>query len=203
MPKMVKQYGLQRTGTNYVERLLRLNYDVRVLTNKGGWKHGPYRLPELLGEDLDCIVSIKNPLSWLWSMHKYKPNGEHFRTHVRNGRYINLWNEYYRAFDKLRLDHHKVIVVRYEDVLENTQTTIERIAYLLGLESTTKTFQDVETVIRSGHRVTRVKFDRSFYLKKKYLGSFDKELLTFAFMALDKELLREYGYYEEIQGQIA
>lgn len=36
----IKQYGIQRSGTNYMRALLELNLNVRVLSNIGGFKHG-------------------------------------------------------------------------------------------------------------------------------------------------------------------
>ena len=69
--KQIKQFGLQRTGTNYLRILLESNYNVQILTNIGGWKHGFYNVPQIMKKELDCIVMCKNPFSWLVSLHSF------------------------------------------------------------------------------------------------------------------------------------
>lgn len=44
--KIIKQYGLQRSGTNYIRALLELNYDVIVFSNLYGDKHSKFGVNE-------------------------------------------------------------------------------------------------------------------------------------------------------------
>lgn len=41
----MKQFGVKRSGTNYIRALLMRNFDVTVLVNILGWKHGLYEPP--------------------------------------------------------------------------------------------------------------------------------------------------------------
>lgn len=73
----VKMFGLQRSGTNYLEKLMIENYDVKIHTNKGGWKHGKYmkgKMIKAFGHEIDCLFISKNVYSWLWSAFKHWPN---------------------------------------------------------------------------------------------------------------------------------
>jgi len=62
-----KQYGAQRTGTNYIKRLLELNFsNAVVFSNLLGWKHGLYHLKshrnsEQAANHLDWINKKYNP----------------------------------------------------------------------------------------------------------------------------------------------
>ena len=60
--KPIKQYGLQRSGTNYLAFLLEQNYYVDVWVNRGGWKHGPYTP---INPEMHCIIISKNPFAWI------------------------------------------------------------------------------------------------------------------------------------------
>jgi hypothetical protein len=70
--KIIKQYGLPRSGTNYIKCFIEKNYFVRVLSNFNdcghalSWKHGKY-----VPTTLDCFATIKDPYSWIVSFYKY------------------------------------------------------------------------------------------------------------------------------------
>lgn len=70
--ELIKVYGLQRSGTNYITHLLNTNFqNVKVLVNIGGWKHGTYNVPFCLGREVHCICMVKNPYAWLRSVYDY------------------------------------------------------------------------------------------------------------------------------------
>jgi hypothetical protein len=62
-----KQYGAQRTGSNYIRRLLELNFsNIVIFSNTLGWKHGlfhlkSYRNSEQASSYLDWIEKKYNP----------------------------------------------------------------------------------------------------------------------------------------------
>src|ERR1043166_2267642 len=88
----IKQYGLHRSGTNFLRVILQENYDVSVLTNIGGWKHGFYDLPQRLGRDgPEHKITSANPMQHWVRM-----------------------NEHWLA---LELKEHQKFVFRYEEVL--------------------------------------------------------------------------------------
>ena len=71
-PELIKIYGLQRSGTNYITHLLNTNFqNIKVLVNAGGWKHGTYNVPFCLGREVHCVCMVKNPYAWLRSVYEY------------------------------------------------------------------------------------------------------------------------------------
>ena len=100
MTTYIKQYGIQRSCTNFVKVLLENNLEnTTVLTNVLGWKHGPHKdkidwegkdwnvgekleeyvsSEELLNiknaykeERIQYIICLKDPYAWLMSYSKY------------------------------------------------------------------------------------------------------------------------------------
>ena len=68
----IKIHGLQRSGTNYVSHLINENFEnTKVLVNTGGWKHGFYMAPWVLGKEVHVVVVVKNPYAWLVSVYDY------------------------------------------------------------------------------------------------------------------------------------
>lgn len=61
-------FALQRSGTNYIEQLMRANYRVNK-KNDGGkaWKHH-VTIPETLTYDIPTIIMYKNPYLWVESL---------------------------------------------------------------------------------------------------------------------------------------
>jgi hypothetical protein len=66
--KEIKLFGLQRTGTNFFRVAMESNFDVTVLMNDRGWKHGHLSIADI---DIPIVVLVKNPYSWLSSMYRY------------------------------------------------------------------------------------------------------------------------------------
>ena len=100
MTTYIKQYGIQRSCTNFVKVLLENNLeDTVILTNILGWKHGPHKdkidwegkdwnagkkvedyvsSKELssiknayMEERIQYIICLKDPYAWLMSYSKY------------------------------------------------------------------------------------------------------------------------------------
>lgn len=91
----IKQYGLQRSGTNYLRWLLEHNLHALVLTNCCGDKHSTFKPQEFdKAKVRGIVVSVKNPYSWLVSLFRWGRKGRHYnlatpfslflRTPVRN-----------------------------------------------------------------------------------------------------------------------
>lgn len=69
--KVLKQYGLPRSGTNYVKFFIETNYYVKVFVNFNPsgivcWKHGEY-----VPTNISCFATIKNPYSWIVSLYLF------------------------------------------------------------------------------------------------------------------------------------
>ncbi|MDQ3623176.1 MAG: hypothetical protein M3463_11895 [Verrucomicrobiota bacterium] len=150
-PAYVKQYGLPRSGTNYLCYLLRRNYELRVLVNETGWKHGMISTPAEWRGKLLYLVTAKNPYSWLVSMHRFArkhpmmrrdvPFAEFLREpFVFRGRAIDgdnpqtlamraanpvqFWNDMlFHWLEFLEVDGRGALL-RYEDLLRDPETKL-------------------------------------------------------------------------------
>lgn len=118
---IIKQYGLERSGTNYIKALLEINLeDVRVLSNLYGHKHKKFDITEdkvqkynpkkdknvktdlsdqdlkvikelFINKEINYIVSFKDPFSWVLSCHNYLGKGKPLSDKLIK-KYITRWN---------------------------------------------------------------------------------------------------------------
>lgn len=132
----LKIFGIERSGTNYLQALLKLNTDVKVFSNCYGWKHGwikkdesdcskKYRgLPEL-----DFIIIIKNPYSWYFSIERWAKNFD-FDT------FFNKYDQLYRHYWKFNGNHFwkKKYIVKYEDLIKEPFNEVDKICQIYGID---------------------------------------------------------------------
>jgi hypothetical protein len=154
MLKKFTIYGERNSGTNYLEQLINLNFDVE-LTWEYGWKHF-FGFNDLSNSDNTLFIGIvRNPYDWINSMYRHPyhfskeitHNLESFLTYPiisyhDNGNEIledkNIFNQNERfknIFDlryiklKFLIDEmpNKVknyILIKYEDLLYNFEKTM-------------------------------------------------------------------------------
>ena len=202
MKKDLKMFGLKRTGTNWLLQLLGMNYHLKWFINDGGWKHGPYRVKELLGRHMDSVVLIKDIYSWLVSMHRYRGlwGKEDFGEFVQDAQFIDLWN--LRNRDWLNTaatipKPFKMVIVRYEDLLADPVKECERIAGEIGLvrkRKVEKFFVQTRRMGRSGQPETKQFTRGGYYHKKKYMMNFTPKMIKTVRGIVDKDLAKELGY---------
>lgn len=148
----IKQFGLHRSGTNFLRVILQENYHVSVLADEGGWKHGPYEVPERLGRELDCVICVKNPYAWLVSLHKYRhpekdlPFADFVRSPIHvvgpdgpdraidKPNPVRLWVEMNEHWLSVKLQSHSQFVFPYEKVLAAPRESIQELVTTLKLE---------------------------------------------------------------------
>lgn len=154
----IKIFGIERSGTNYLEALIKENLNAHPLTNGLGWKHGAPVTPdewfhdgiskeELPNKDLyieivrknpslPCVVIIKDPYHWLDSIRKFRP--QNFDLVKWFKKYNSLYLEY---MNYLLINEHEyfkpAIFVRYEDLLTEPEKQISKIAEVFGLRVVT------------------------------------------------------------------
>lgn len=202
--KTIKQYGLQRSGTNYTKLMLTTNYKVDIKTNEGGWKHGYVVSRCHFNKELDLIITIKNPYAWLVSIYNYfHPSGHNtsISKFIRN-KYcyegmvnktpIHHWNTMNKHWCHLMLLNHKVVVVMYEDLLCIPEYACNLIADQLNLERKSNSFYIPQNQVMANAKENDKLFDKSYYLEKKYLNQFTSDDLEYIQENLDSELYKEY-----------
>jgi hypothetical protein len=148
--KEIKEYGLFRSGTNFLRVILQENYEVSLLTNVGGWKHGLYDLPQQLGREVDCAVCVKNPYAWVLSFYNHrhpqkdvafdefarkpltlKREGPDRPVSAENP--LRLWVSMYEHWLGVQLQNHQKFLFRYETVLADPIGSIQELVQKLGL----------------------------------------------------------------------
>ena len=127
--RFIKIYGEQNSGTIYLEWLLNKNLDTTLLDSyEFGWKHrmapSEDELTDKIKQEVLFLCLVKNPYSWLISMHKRPYHHESLRKlsffdflKYSYGDYRNQW----------RINHAKQLITEGKAHLQ----TIEAI----GLQS--------------------------------------------------------------------
>ena len=205
----VKVFGERNSATVYLEWLLRNNLKIDLLDYYTlGWKHrlAPKReeIEELGDESVHFLCLVKNPYSWLLSMHR-KPYGQEklsgleFSQFLRfpYGDYKNpvvMWNIKNQALVSLKnhVKNHRLIL--YEDLLKEPRSVIEAFAVEFGIDKSRHWFMNQEKYISNNHGITKHPFHKSYYLEEKWRKEYKPEYLKFIQSQLDTELMNLLHY---------
>jgi len=194
--KQVKQFGLHRSGTNYMRLLLGGNFQAEILINKGGWKHGRYQVKEKLGKHVASVVVFKHPLSWLISMWKYEGKPCKFAHYVKRGLMIEHWNAMHRHWLDVKTGRSKMVFVNYEAMLASPEKVVKGVAKDLKLTAKPKAkahgYVYDHQLSRTGLQ-TNKPMKAGFYLKKKYMKAYGDGLLEFVKEMIDDSVMKELG----------
>lgn len=209
----IKVMGRQRTGTTYLEELIKLNTDAINLNNKWGWKHASaYEFGrEEESECYNCkaIIVIKNPYTWFSSIKRWadKNNKWLIKDKSKNN-YVNFTiKSAYERYNFLYHEHKKLlegnynntifddsILIRYEDYLLDQNHEMQRIGEKFGLKINFPLIEPIK-VECSPELFTEEK--KRFYLEQKP-EEFEKEITN----AVDWDLMSFYGYKKIIKEAI-
>lgn len=160
--RYIKIYGLQRSGTNFAADLLNRNFkNTKALVNIGGWKHGTYAAPYILGKEVDVLVIVKEPFAWLRSMYDYwGPNRKlNIGPDLRNVAFeqflkspvvfemqqgipylfraanpIQYWNNMNFHYLSIRMEEKKMIVLSYEALIAEFDVSMLKLADYFDLD---------------------------------------------------------------------
>lgn len=122
-------YGERCSGTNYLENLMTLNFDIEV-TWKYGWKHFPGFNNLSNSEDTLFICIVRNPIDWLNSFYL---NPFHLPKCLRENINNFLNNEFWSFDEKdkntdetkeLMIDRNLHTKERYKNVFELRYTKL-------------------------------------------------------------------------------
>lgn len=144
-------FGLQRSGTNYIEQLFKENFLQIELSNVRGhaWKHSIDVPPDMIPDRLAVIV-YKNPLTWVESIafrtpidffkeqKTYSPSVDNMEGIAKTYRHwYETWVVNYTG---------KSIVVKYEDLLikEKREQFLETVGVMLNLQKKWDTWKNIE-----------------------------------------------------------
>jgi hypothetical protein len=213
------QYGIQRSGTNYLETMIRRRFRVRFL-NEEKERDSPilkhvrlYAEKDLVPEpryrnDIEVtdlasfeavlptvpdhfLVISKDPYSWYLSYRRF---GERCGWPAPEHHYIEEYNHFYAEWLRMAEGSDRVHFVRYRDLLADPAGETARLQDQMGLRP-----RLLAGMRRD--RVRRVKVSDAFtansadyYLKEKYLEEYDSETLDQLNQALDLSVVKGLGY---------
>jgi hypothetical protein len=179
-----------------------------------GWKH---RLPPsaddpvLLGDrvrQVGFITVVKNPYSWLLSLMRRQYSSGRTYASIEElvtspwtavGREcsppqfanaVEMWNLKYAAC--LALPGARTVNLRYEDLLEDPATQVERIASRFSLPRRHATFTNVESSTKRSSQ----SFDdyRRYYLEERWRAKLTEREFALIGERLDPAVMSAYGY---------
>lgn len=215
-------YGLQRSGTNFLEALLKKMYRVRFL-NSNSDRSSPIQkhfrlydekhiIPEPQYEnslkiksfnDFEQLLEVvpdfylvisKDPYSWLLS---YSDWAKKCNWPVVPHHYIMEYNLFYGKWLEFSQQTERTIFVRYIDLLRDTDeelSSLESKMYLKKKALYPFTSRAVDKVSQSG------KFSDnrlSYYLNEQYLKSYTKEDLDEINELIDPKVITLLGYQKK------
>lgn len=213
------QYGIQRSGTNYLETMVRRRFRVRFL-NEEKERDSPilkhvriYSDKSLVPEpryqnditvtDLASFEAIlpqapdhylvmsKDPYSWYLSYRRF---AERCSWPAHEHHYIEEYNAFYGEWLRLAEGTDRVHFVRYRDLLADPAGEMARLQQEMNLRP--RLFanwrSDQIRHVKVSARFTADSAD--YYLKERYLEEYDDETLDALNRALDLSVVKGLGY---------
>ena len=162
----IKQYGLPRSGTNFMKDVLLKNWNVSVDTDISNSKHAQW-----FPTGMPSIAVVKNPYAWLVSVYRRFADPaledqnpffieEDFPTYLctrfvaryrqkdiireyRSANPIQHWNDYNWHYLSVMDWSDEMLVVKYEDMLDplNAEVALGSFMERWGAESTSDTLK--------------------------------------------------------------
>jgi hypothetical protein len=212
-------YGLQRSGTNYIEALIVKNYHVLFLNSnedRGSplQKHSRlYKNKQIIPEpqyhnniafdtfdqfenlfdippDYYLIIS-KDPYSWFLSYKKWaiKCNWPNVTHH-----YIEEYNLFYKLFMDLSKQSNKFIFIRYIDLIQDEKQVLKSLEQRMNLRKRFLSRLFLFKPKRVEQSMVFTDNQRKYYLKEQYLNEFNTEDIRIINTLLNPDVLCFLGY---------
>jgi len=206
--KYVKVYGARNSGTIFLEWLVNKNLDVKNLdTYDLGWKHrvapSEDELTEKMKEEVVFLCLVKNPYSWLLSMHKRPYHHESLRNlsfkdfvKYSYGDYRNpmvMWNIKIESYFKLNEFVRNHEIVKYEDILKDPNKMLDNLSERYGIEKPAF-YKNINNLLTNNHGIKHQKFHKEFYLHERWKMKLRPEHIEQINKFLDKELMEKLNY---------
>lgn len=211
--------GLQRSGTNYVEKIFTERYRINFINLNDdktypGAKH--FRLydhkdivPEpgyrnnvkiadyvtfekkLNNIPAYCLIISKDPYSWLSSYEKWaiKCNWPQVQHH-----YVEEYNLFYGKWLELAKQTDKIVFIRYIDLLLDLKKELRRLEESIGLKKKLRSFfiSAKCSQVSQSDEFTQDHLD--YYLKEQYFNKYSEAKLVEVNSLLDLNVMSRLGY---------
>lgn len=239
MINQIKILGERNTGTNYITKLLSQNMDVRILGGGPsyswekwfglgnismnsfffisgwrnlGWKHAAPNLTTNKIDKCNFIVVVKNPYSWLLSLHKRPyhnwdaaqlPFSEFIEApwplmHCDNIKSrsvtpVELWNIKNKAYYDLTQKTKSAMLIKYEDILDSPENFVRRVSATLNLRLRGD-FVLQSQGAKSADKNKSFDFYRDYYLNESWQERLAQSDISIINECLDTKLMDKLGY---------
>ena len=206
--RFIKIYGEQNSGTIYLEWLLNKNLDTTLLDSyEFGWKHriapSEDELTEKIKQEVLFLCLVKNPYSWLISMHKRPYHHESLRKlsfldflKYSYGDYRNpivMWNTKNASYVKMSdfVKFHEII--KYEDILMDPAGFVNKMAEKYGF-SKPPIFKNMSNLLTNSHGIKSQKFHKEYYLTEEWRKNLRHDHVKQINDWLDQSLMEKLNY---------
>ncbi len=212
-------YGLQRSGTKFLEAAISAQYGVRILNENNDrasarQKHArlyadkriipePQYLNDLVATDLQTfegligckadayVVISKDPYSWLLS---YRAWARMCNWPEPGHHYIQEYNLFYRSFLTLAKESSRFHFVRFIDLLRDRQGTLASLARRIGLRPRRLPRLLNFRLRRLAKTDSFTARKADFYLQGRYFDRYTSQELAEVNGVLDPAVVAELGY---------
>lgn len=212
-------YGLQRSGTNFLETLLKKNYRVRFL-NSNRDRSSPLQKHFRLYDDKDVIpepqyrndiqvrdfdqfehlfeivpdyylVISKDPYSWFLS---YSNWAQKCSWPDVNHHYIEEYNLFYGKLLEFSFQTEKLIFVRYVDLIRDANSVLNQLEARMNLKKRLLARIALKRTNKVSQSSRFTEDRRAYYLDEEYLERFSNEDLQTLNTYLDPNVTSLLGY---------
>lgn len=211
MDKMIKIFGLPRSGTNFAETVLMSNFKIVLLNNYPCWKHGlnthkgrSINFERGKTNDLKFVVCTKNPVDWLWSLYCFENDrrkkkapmefltspSRHYQFpeyEKHNWKPLDVFNNVSKNWLEMYDDPKIIRFIKHEEFVTDYKNILSEIEVNFDLERKKDEFFAPKKTILPGRKVGSKEW-------KKREHEFDKECLSFIDKHIDKKVVSKLGY---------
>lgn len=212
-------YGLQRSGTNFIEKVFteryRVNfinqnndracpaakhfrlYDNKDIVPEPGYRNNvrienyTFLEKQLKAVPNFCVVISKDPYSWLLSYEKWaqRCNWAPVCHH-----YIEEYNLFYAKWLEFAKQTDKIVFIRYIDLLYDIKQELKRLEKLMRLKRKLSAFfaEPRYKLVPQSEEFTQDCLD--YYLEQQYFAKYSKERLEEVNGHLDANVMLGLGY---------
>jgi len=188
----IKLYGERNSCNNYMIKLLDTNTEVESVWDMHtkaiyGWTHGePIPCDEANHLGINFIIMVKNPYSWLLSLHTTPHKTRFLRNKIKRKTFYDFLSTPFDFFRNPILLYNKriavyltfakfvkrCILIRSEDLIADSQKELDRVIKQFELKKSEHYYTDYLMRINSGGKTTTTIFDRKFYLEEHWRERF-------------------------------
>ncbi|MDG2369076.1 MAG: hypothetical protein P8M12_00395 [Flavobacteriales bacterium] len=223
MRKKLLHYGLQRSGTNFLESLLAKNFDIKIHSLRKERDHplqkhfrlydDKTKIPEAkylnnynfksyidfkkswgLNTEINGVIVIsKDPYSWLLSYEKWSKKCNWPNPSYQYIEEYNLFLNKWRVFAQ---QSNEILFIRYIDLLVQPEIELTKIENKFSLKRRWNIRRNGLKIALDKVKVSEKfsKEKKEFYTKKKYLNNYNKTKLENTNYFLDEKLMSFLNY---------